>query len=128
MIGSIDLVRWRIATYELSMKSLLDVPNELWRSVRAVGFDIDDTVTTDGRVTAEAYSAMWALKEAGFRVLAVTGRPAGWCDMIARTLLSTASLVRTVLFSGGSDRHGMTSGRRPQGTRGAGRAVASALP
>ena len=85
MIGSTDLVRWRIATYELRMKSLLDVPNELWRAVRAVGFDIDDTVTTDGRVTAEAYSAMWALKEAGFRVLAVTGRPAGWCDMIART-------------------------------------------
>ena len=85
MIGSIDLVRWRIATYGLIMKSLLDVPNELWRAVRAVGFDIDDTVTTDGRVTAEAYSAMWALKEAGFRVLAVTGRPAGWCDMIART-------------------------------------------
>ena len=67
------------------MKPLNQVPNELWHSVRAVGFDIDDTITTDGRVTAEAYAAMWALHEAGFRLLAVTGRPAGWCDMIART-------------------------------------------
>jgi HAD superfamily hydrolase (TIGR01484 family) len=72
-------------SYKATMKALSEVPNEAWRSIRAVGFDIDDTVTTDGRVTAEAYSALWALKASGLRVLAVTGRPAGWCDMIART-------------------------------------------
>ncbi len=72
-------------SYKVNMKALSEVPNDLWHSVRAVGFDIDDTVTTDGRVTAEAYSALWALKASGLRVLAVTGRPAGWCDMIART-------------------------------------------
>lgn len=67
------------------MLSLQQVPDELWHCVRAVGFDIDDTITTDGRITAEAYQALWDLKSAGFRVLAVTGRPAGWCDMIARS-------------------------------------------
>ena len=67
------------------MQSLSKVPDELWHDVRVVGFDIDDTITTDGRVTAEAYQALWDLQDAGLRVLAVTGRPAGWCDMIART-------------------------------------------
>jgi HAD superfamily hydrolase (TIGR01484 family) len=52
--------------------------------VRAVLFDIDDTLTTEGRLTAQAYSTLERLKSAGKRVIAVTGRPAGWCDHIAR--------------------------------------------
>lgn len=47
-------------------------------------FDIDDTLTTDGKLTAEAYAALERLKQAGKRLVAVTGRPAGWCDHIAR--------------------------------------------
>jgi HAD superfamily hydrolase (TIGR01484 family) len=46
--------------------------------------DIDDTLTTEGKMTGEAFSALWRLKEAGLVVIPVTGRPAGWCDMIAR--------------------------------------------
>lgn len=53
-------------------------------ALRFVLFDIDDTVTTAGKLTAEAYSAMWHLKEAGLSLIPVTGRPAGWCDMILR--------------------------------------------
>jgi HAD superfamily hydrolase (TIGR01484 family) len=52
--------------------------------VRALLFDIDDTLTTEGRLTAEAYAALEALKRAGRIVVPVTGRPAGWCDHIAR--------------------------------------------
>lgn len=52
--------------------------------IRAVFTDIDDTLTIDGRVTADAYSAMWALHDAGIAVIPVTGRPAGWCDLVAR--------------------------------------------
>lgn len=52
--------------------------------VRVVCTDIDDTVSSGGKLTAEAYGAMWRLHEAGYRVVAVTGRPAGWCDHIAR--------------------------------------------
>lgn len=47
--------------------------------------DIDDTLTTEGRLTADAYGALEALSAAGLRVVPVTGRPAGWCDMIARS-------------------------------------------
>ncbi len=46
--------------------------------------DIDDTLTTNGLLPAEAFSALWKLHAAGIRVVPVTGRPAGWCDHIAR--------------------------------------------
>ncbi len=52
--------------------------------VFAVLTDIDDTLTTHGRLTAEAYAAMERLEAAGIRVIPITGRPAGWCDHIAR--------------------------------------------
>jgi HAD superfamily hydrolase (TIGR01484 family) len=54
------------------------------RGVRALLVDIDDTVTTDGKLTAQAYASLERLQRAGMRVIPVTGRPAGWCDHIAR--------------------------------------------
>lgn len=53
-------------------------------NVRVILADIDDTITTDGRLTAAAYAALERLHNAGFLVAPVTGRPAGWCDHIAR--------------------------------------------
>lgn len=52
--------------------------------LRGLLFDIDDTLTTDGRLTAEAYTALERLHAAKRLAIAVTGRPAGWCDHIAR--------------------------------------------
>jgi len=52
--------------------------------LRGVFFDIDDTLTTDGRLTAAAYGAMERLHAAGLLVVPITGRPAGWCDHFAR--------------------------------------------
>jgi HAD superfamily hydrolase (TIGR01484 family) len=46
--------------------------------------DIDDTLTEKGRLPALAYAALERLKQAGFIVAPITGRPAGWCDLIAR--------------------------------------------
>jgi len=63
------------------MKPLAQLPAA---GVRGVLFDIDDTLTTHGRLTARAYAALERLKDAGLRVVAITGRPAGWCDHIAR--------------------------------------------
>lgn len=40
--------------------------------------DIDDTLTTDGAITPDALAALAALKQAGLRVAAITGRPVGW--------------------------------------------------
>ncbi len=66
------------------MLPLSDFPIEERRAVRGVLCDIDDTLTTDGRLTAEAYAAMERLQQAGLPVIPITGRPAGWCDHIAR--------------------------------------------
>lgn len=52
--------------------------------VRVVFADIDDTLTTEGRLPPESFGALWRLFEAGLAVVPVTGRPAGWCDHIAR--------------------------------------------
>ena len=52
--------------------------------VQGVFADIDETISTRGKLTPDAYAALWQLHEAGVRVVPVTGRAAGWCDHIAR--------------------------------------------
>ena len=54
------------------------------RDVRMVLFDVDDTLTTHGKLTAEAYGALEALQRAGLRTVAVSGRAAGFCEYAAR--------------------------------------------
>ena len=54
------------------------------RKITHVLTDIDDTLTIDGRLPACAYQAMEDLSNAGIKVVPITGRPAGWCDLIAR--------------------------------------------
>ena len=66
------------------MRAIAEMPQQVAAGITVVLADIDDTITTDGRLTAEAYAALENLHEAGIRVAPVTGRPAGWCDMIAR--------------------------------------------
>lgn len=66
------------------MKPLSAAAPGEFQEVRYILSDIDDTLTLHGRLPASAYQALWRLTEAGFAVVPVTGRPAGWCDMIAR--------------------------------------------
>lgn len=63
------------------MKPLTDLDGA---GIRGLIFDVDDTVTRAGRLEREAFTAMWALADAGFELVAVTGRPLGWADVIAR--------------------------------------------
>ncbi len=65
-------------------RPLRDWPLADAAQVHTVFADIDDTISTDGRITARAYEALEQLRAAGLRVVPVTGRPAGWCDHIAR--------------------------------------------
>ncbi|MEQ1768706.1 MAG: HAD-IIB family hydrolase [Devosia sp.] len=60
------------------------MPDATARNCVAVLTDIDDTLTEAGRLPAVAYQALENLREAGLLVIPVTGRPAGWCDLIAR--------------------------------------------
>ena len=66
------------------MKPLADFPVAALRSIRGVLTDIDDTLTLHGHLPAVAYAALERLRDAGLLVIPVTGRPAGWCDHIAR--------------------------------------------
>ena len=66
------------------MRPLLECPRDLLARVRGVLADIDDTITSEGRLTAAAYAAMEQIHAAGYMLIPITGRPAGWCDHIAR--------------------------------------------
>ena len=66
------------------MKPIAEMTREEAAGIRYVLMDIDDTVTREGKLLASSYAALWKLRGAGLRVIPVTGRPAGWCDLIAR--------------------------------------------
>jgi len=46
--------------------------------------DIDDTLTTEGRLLPQTYQALWDLSDSGIAVIPVTGGSAGWCEHIVR--------------------------------------------
>ena len=68
----------------MSLRPLSELPPAVAAQLHTVFSDIDDTITTDGQLTPHAYAAMDQLRRAGLRVILITGRPAGWCDHIAR--------------------------------------------
>ena len=86
------------------MLPLSEFPIKERRAVRGVLCDIDDTLTTGGRLTADAYAAMERLERAGLQVVPITGRPAGWCDHIARMWPVAAVVGENGAFSFRYDR------------------------
>lgn len=66
------------------MKPLTAFPAADRASVQFVLTDIDDTMTQHGQMPSRSLQALEQLKDAGMRVIPVTGRPAGWCDYFAR--------------------------------------------
>lgn len=66
------------------MQPIRNFPAVRGTAIRYVLTDIDDTLTTAGRLPAVAYTALERLTEAGMCVVPITGRPAGWCDHMAR--------------------------------------------
>ncbi len=65
-------------------RPITELDDRALTGIEAVFTDIDDTLTSEGRLPAAAYAALERLDEAGLKVVPITGRPAGWCDMIAR--------------------------------------------
>jgi HAD superfamily hydrolase (TIGR01484 family) len=66
------------------VKPLAAIPVAAMQNIRGVFCDIDDTLTSEGKLTARAYTALERLRANGKLVVPITGRPAGWCDHIAR--------------------------------------------
>lgn len=55
-----------------------------WDKIKFVLTDIDDTLTENGLLNPAAFQALYHLQAKGIAVIPVTGRPAGWCELIAR--------------------------------------------
>ncbi len=66
------------------MRPLAELDSQALAGVEFLLTDIDDTLTEEGKLLPEAYDALWRLARSGLKVMPVTGRPAGWCDMIIR--------------------------------------------
>ncbi len=66
------------------MQPLSALTPAIARALTGLFTDIDGTLTHQGKLPAHAYAALWRLQEAGLKVVPITGRPAGWCDLIAR--------------------------------------------
>ena len=69
----------------MSLAPLATLPADAARALTGLCFDVDDTVTTHGVLDPDAYAAMFALRASGLKLLAVTGRPLGFAEIIART-------------------------------------------
>jgi hydroxymethylpyrimidine pyrophosphatase-like HAD family hydrolase len=54
------------------------------RRLRGLLFDLDDTLLSHGLLTRAAYEALFGLRDAGLSLVAVTGRPSGWGELLAR--------------------------------------------
>lgn len=63
---------------------LSKAPTAELSSIKAICFDIDDTFSSEGKILSSTYESLWKLKDAGYLLVPVTGRPAGWCDHIVR--------------------------------------------
>ncbi len=66
------------------MQPLARLADSVLARMCGVFADIDDTIASGGALTADAYAALSSLHAAGLLVVPITGRPAGWCDHIAR--------------------------------------------
>ncbi len=65
------------------MKPVSTWPLHEKQRITGIFTDIDDTLTTDGSITADALAALHELKMHGFSVIAITGRPVGWSEPFA---------------------------------------------
>jgi HAD superfamily hydrolase (TIGR01484 family) len=66
------------------VKPAASFPAATARRLAGVLFDLDDTVLDRGRLSEGALSALYRLAESGLLLVGVTGRPAGWGQVLVR--------------------------------------------
>lgn len=86
------------------MQPLDSLTREDVGGVTRVVFDLDDTFLTEGRLTQEAYRALFRLREAGLSLVACTGRPASFAEVVARQWPLEAAIAENgaIAFSVGA--------------------------
>jgi HAD superfamily hydrolase (TIGR01484 family) len=65
------------------MQPFAELPAPILARIRVLAADVDDTITTHGKLPALAVECLAALGQAGVTVALVTGRPAGWAQALA---------------------------------------------
>jgi HAD superfamily hydrolase (TIGR01484 family) len=65
------------------MEPIDEMSAEIARSLEGVIFDFDDTLTRQGVVEEEAFAALYRLREAGLKLVLITGRPLTWAEVLA---------------------------------------------
>ena len=63
------------------MKNINEITGEEVKNMEYILTDIDGTLTNDGPMLPKAYEALWRLHNAGFKIIPVTGRTAGWASV-----------------------------------------------
>ncbi|WP_437724653.1 HAD hydrolase family protein [Sorangium sp. So ce861] len=91
------------------------------RGLAGVIFDLDDTVLDHGALTESAYGALFRLRETGLALIACTGRPAGWGEVIQRQWPIDATIVENGAVALVREQAGPGEGLAP--SAGAGRVV-----
>lgn len=67
------------------MRPLTSLSSTEARALQGLLFDLDDTVLDHGSLAERTYQSLFRLRESGLLLYALTGRPAAWAEVIART-------------------------------------------
>ena len=66
------------------MESLSQIKRAEINEIKVLLFDLDGTFVSDDRLRSSTLECLEKLRQKKIKRIAVTGRPAGWCDLIAR--------------------------------------------
>ena len=66
------------------MEPLLQIKRDEINEIKVLLFDLDGTFVSDDRLKSSTFECLEKLRQKNIKRIAVTGRPAGWCDLIAR--------------------------------------------
>ena len=66
------------------MEPLSQIKRDEINEIKVLLFDLDGTFVSDDRLRSSTFECLEKLRQKNIKRIAVTGRPAGWCDLIAR--------------------------------------------
>ena len=66
------------------MKPLSEFPRSKLEKAKILLFDLDGTFVNSDSLQASTYNSLEEVVRKGMKTVVVTGRPAGWCDLMAR--------------------------------------------
>ena len=88
------------------MKPMSEVNEKRLRKIKVLMFDLDGTFISNDSLEAATYRYLEKLKDHKIKTGVVTGRPAGWCDLIARWWP-----VNSVIGENGALSYSMSNGK-----------------